>query len=269
MGQHVRLVQNRDSPMPFVLIAVLVLVANLFPLIFVIGTVLLCTVLFARHQHDLLIKERSIYTDREVSPRMNAFLVGHAYFETVIFGCIAGILPVVLMKGSYSGRTFPSTVIFVASIVIFYVILRVLRKTLEIRPLQWGLLRLSLPAGVVYSILDSIFVKSRPLGEVLRASSDWTDLWKDVFSGDFREILNRRVQRLEVGDLLEAFHSFIAFADEIIYRVLVEITGEFLGFILHIFLTLKLTYGVPICAFSVLLLMAGRHHKEPNRTRCD
>lgn len=255
---------------PIILIAAIVFVANIFPLIFVITTVALCTFLFAKHQHDLLLKERSIYTDRKLTSEMNGLLVGQAYFEAVIFGCIAGLLPVILLNGSYSGRTVPSTIIFVVSILIFYGILRGLREWLQIRPLQWGLLRLSLPAGIVYSILDSIFVRPRPLNEIFKEFSDWKDIVIDIFSGgNIEEIIARRAEKMDANDLMELFHTFIAFADEVIYRVLVNILGDIPAFVLHIFLTLNLTYGIPICAFSVLLLIVGGHHLEPKTEQAD
>ncbi len=233
--------------------ALVVIFPIFYPVKFAVVTIMLCSVLFVRHYRDVLVKERECYSDGKMSGVVNFFFWIIAALETLVSGVMAGFLPVISFSGSYSDRVVPSAVIFAVLIVLFTWLLYWLKGNLCIRPLQWGMLRLALPAGICYSVMVKNFVPSQPLSTAI-GKIEWKDFFY-VFWTSADDVIVKRIAKMPYGELAELGFSMKESCDSIIEKIIIRIFGETWGGWLHFVFSIDISYGIPICAFSVIIVI--------------
>lgn len=141
-----------------------------------------------------------------------------------------------------------------ATVLCSFMALLTLKRQYEIRPLEWGFLRLVVPTGIFYSLMKSVFIPPRPLQHILSDARGWRDMWGDFFTFDIAGQLANSVKRMDLNDAIEVLHSVIALLDELLASGLAKLFGEWAGNIIHLFLTIEIVYGLPIMVLSILLL---------------
>ncbi len=213
---------------------VLLAIIVMWPLLFAAMTLLLSIVLFGSVERDKLLHDMSFYTRRPLSPQLIRFFTTWSYAEVLVKSALCGALPLFLFGGTNEARVSTLGLIFVLSVAATYLVLRRVEALAGVDILRWGYLRLSLLAGIVFSLIASV-VPGIPLKDIALS------IGRSTFSQlGFSEIIE-----LTYG-LLYQINSFVSDA-------LVCILGP-LGWIISLVLTVHVVYGVIVLLYALLLI---------------
>lgn len=215
------------------LILLLTIIANL-PFLFAAMTLFLSVKLFGRVERDKALHEVSFYLARPPSPRLLRFLKAWSIGEVAAKSALFGALPLFLFGGTNEDRIGTLGFVFVLSVLATYLVLRRVESLAGLDILRWGYLRLSLVAGVVFSLIASL-VPGMGLGGITKS------VGKQTFSQlGFHEIIE-----LTYG-LLYQINSFISSA-------LISLLGP-IGWLISLVLSTHVIYGFIVLLYALLLI---------------
>ena len=231
-----------------ILLGLLGLCLKYLPFVFILATITATVIVFSHCEYEISLHKRQLYTDRPPTTntlrraRISSILSG------VWIGLLAGFLPAIMIGGATSGGDWWTVAHFVLTILIALAFLIYIRDRRGIRPLQFGLVKMALPAGFVFALIG-MTKKPMPTKEAFDKALDVLKVSvgkEPSFDGAF-----------------EALNSLFTLVDNVVGRICLKLFGEIFGRMIHLFLTIDLAYGVSITVFALGLLevwdrMAGQ-----------
>lgn len=209
------------------------------PVVFILVTVSAAVVVFSRCEYETAMHKRQLYTDSPPTKNTRRRALTLGILSGLWIGLIAGLLPAIMVGGAKSGGDWWTAGHFLITVLFALALFIYLRHKRGIRPLQFGLVKMALPTGLVFALIG-MTKKPMPNKEafdktldVLKAAADKDPSFDRAF-----EVLN----------------SLFTLVDNVVGRICLKLFGEILGRIIHLFLTIDLAYGVSITVFALALL---------------
>lgn len=169
-----------------------------FPFWFIGFTILATLLVMYRCEERIALHQRILYTSRPPTKNTKRRILGIALVKGLRIGVIAGILPAIAVAGATSGADALVAALFMACVIVATGVLFYLREKREIRPLQFGLVKMAFPAGLGYALIQML----RPS---LKGGEIRDKAW-DTFEASMK-------RDFEVEEVFKTLNSFLTLVD--------------------------------------------------------
>ena len=223
------------------ILTLLLFIVWLIPAALCLVTLLVSLLVLGRIERDRNLHDLAFYATGPLPERFKRWLHRYGYAESVVRSMILGLLALIQASGTNNERKLVVGVAFCVSVVIGFVALRWMQRSIHLDVRRWGYVRLSVLLGMVFSLMISpmrteltfAFIRDVALELIKKPDFNRAVEIINVLSG----ILNSAISYL----LTKLFSSLGLF-------------GELIALILTAVLTTDVVFGFVVVAYSMLFL---------------
>lgn len=221
------------------LLALIGVCLRTFPVVFILASITATVIVFSRCEYEISLHNRQLYTDRP--PTKNTFrrALILSILSGVWIGLLAGFLPAIMIGGAKSGGDWWTVGHFILTVLIALAFLIYLRDRRGVRPLQFGLVKMALPAGFLFAVIG---MSKKPMPN------------REAFDKTLDVLKLTAAKEPSFDRAFEVLNSLFTLVDNVVGRICLKVFGEIFGRIVHLLLTIDLAYGVSITVFALASL---------------